>query len=231
MDKPSKETLETLYFKEKKSPEKIGLIYDRNGRTIRGWMYSYGIKLLGPTHLITGKTAPWNKVKSEREQLRLRTVNVGRIPHNKGKGNISFICEVCGTDVSDKPYRRKRTCSKLCRDELNHLLRGTKHWNFNGEGVANHQRQRLWALGREWRTKVLTRDNFICAACPSRKRMVAHHLDGWANHPDKRFDLGNGITLCHDCHWRFHREVSHKNATADSFWDWLRRLKEQPAST
>jgi len=222
MDKPSKKTLERLYFRERKSPEKIGLIYGKHGRTVRDWMYGYGIKLLGPTHLTTGKPAPWNKVKSEREQLRFRTVNIGRIPHNKGKGNISFRCKACGVEVIDKPYRRKLTCSKACRDRMMTEARGENHWNYKDGGIASIQRERMWAKTTEWRKKVLERDGFKCARCSATKRLVAHHLDGWAKHPELRHDPDNGVTLCHDCHWSFHRASSHKAATRAMFERWIR---------
>jgi hypothetical protein len=223
--KASKAELEELYFEQKQSPEKIAQIYKCHPRSVRAWMYQYDIKLLGATHLITGKPAPWNKRPKPPHVLEaLRTACVGRTPHNKGKGNISFSCEVCGTYVTDKPYRRKRTCSKTCKDELSHLQRGTTHWNYTGAEPST-QRRRLWADAREWRTKILTRDGYKCAACESNKRLGAHHIDGWAANAALRFDTNNGATLCHDCHWNFHRQYSHKKANRAMYEDWLKTMK------
>lgn len=226
MTKPSKETLEHLYFKEKKSPEKIGILYARSGRTVRDWMYSYGIELLGATHLITGKPAPWNSGPKPAHVIdAMRKANTGRVPHNKGKGNVSFKCEACGSVVIDKPYRRRRTCSKECRG----ALRGKTHWNYRDGGVAHHQRERMWAECKEWRLAVLRRDRRKCLACSSTKRLVAHHLDGWAKHPELRFDVDNGATMCHDCHWQFHRDTSHRHATKAMFNAWLEGRKRHPS--
>lgn len=52
-----------------------------------------------------------------------------------------------------------------------------------------------------WRKEVWLRDNFTCKiANPDCKgRIEAHHILGWASHPELRFNINNGITLC-----RFH---------------------------
>lgn len=227
----SKEELERWYFAEKKSPEVIAKMFGVHGRTVRGWMEAHGIKRLGATHLVTSRKAPWNaKPRPPHVIEAARRVNTGRPSPSRGKGSVTFSCEACGTLVTDKPYRRKRTCSKSCRDQLNHLLRGEKHWNYNDGGISNTQRQRLWAQCLEWRQIVIKRDG-KCAACGSPRKLRAHHLDSWAKHPEKRFDPTNGITMCHDHHWQFHRETSHKAATKEMFEEWIKRWKLPPSST
>jgi 5-methylcytosine-specific restriction endonuclease McrA len=53
----------------------------------------------------------------------------------------------------------------------------------------------------DWRNAVLARDNFTCTACKRKTEMLhAHHLKGWASHPEWRFDVSNGVTLCEACH-------------------------------
>lgn len=223
----TKSELEQWYLVEKKSPEKIGEMFGRKGRAVRDWMERYGIPRLGPKYLTTGKPAPWNaKPKPSHVIESLRSANIGRAPHNKGKGRSSFNCENCGTVVFDKPYRRKRTCSTECRGKL----RGTSHWNYKDGGVASIQRQRLWSKTTEWRKGVLERDGLKCKRCCTTHRLVAHHLDGWAKHPELRHDPQNGVTLCHDCHWQFHRDTSHKSATKVMFEVWIRTPIQPPCA-
>jgi transposase len=57
---------------------------------------------------------------------------------------------------------------------------------------------------REWREKVLSRDGFRCKKCGSRRDLQAHHIETWENAPKKRFLVGNGITLCLECHSKIH---------------------------
>jgi len=63
---------------------------------------------------------------------------------------------------------------------------------------------------KTWRTSVFERDAFTCQRCGKRGVVLnAHHILHWRTHPDKRFDIDNGITLCEECHKKEHR--SEKN--------------------
>lgn len=57
---------------------------------------------------------------------------------------------------------------------------------------------------KEWRKKVFTRDKYICQECGEKRNLQAHHLIGWAENEEARFDLNNGKTLCIDCHGKIH---------------------------
>jgi hypothetical protein len=56
---------------------------------------------------------------------------------------------------------------------------------------------------RIWKITVIRRDK-RCVICNSLKDRQAHHLDDATNHPDKIFDLDNGICVCKQCHSQFH---------------------------
>ena len=56
---------------------------------------------------------------------------------------------------------------------------------------------------KQFRTDVLRRVKFSCKMCkPSgkKKKMYVHHIRTWASASSLRFYVGNGITLCYDCH-------------------------------
>ncbi len=57
---------------------------------------------------------------------------------------------------------------------------------------------------RDWRKQVWLRDNFTCKiANPDCKgRIEAHHILGWTQYPELRYQINNGITLCHAHHPR-----------------------------
>lgn len=59
---------------------------------------------------------------------------------------------------------------------------------------------------REWRKAVFKRDNYTCQFCGSDRggNFVAHHIEPFADFPESRFDLNNGITLCQSCHELLH---------------------------
>ena len=73
---------------------------------------------------------------------------------------------------------------------------------------------------RKWRRRVFKRDGFACTRCGSRERIQAHHVKRWATHPDLRFEVANGLTLCYDCHQEEHRQMTLSESSAERYWDW-----------
>lgn len=59
---------------------------------------------------------------------------------------------------------------------------------------------------RHWRKAVLERDGYACTRCGSTDRLEAHHLVRWADCPEARVVVENGVTLCCECHKDEHRK-------------------------
>ena len=84
--------------------------------------------------------------------------------------------------------------------------RGEKH-NFHKDGKG-HERdtERRTAMKgveyRLWRESVFERDNFTCQECGKRGSTTLHadHIKRWKDHPELRFAVDNGRTLCAVCH-------------------------------
>lgn len=55
----------------------------------------------------------------------------------------------------------------------------------------------------DWRKKVL--ESGACVFCGSREQLEDHHVIGWAEWPQGRADVKNGLCLCHRCHTEEHR--------------------------
>lgn len=75
----------------------------------------------------------------------------------------------------------------------------TKLKRFN-----NIQKDRRSSAYVTWRKQVWLRDNFKCKiANPDCKgRLEAHHILGFTAYPELRYEINNGITLCHFHHPR-----------------------------
>jgi len=62
---------------------------------------------------------------------------------------------------------------------------------------------------KKWRESVLIRDEYTCQHCGFKPHIldigiVAHHILNYKTYPLYRYDLNNGLTLCHKCHRRQH---------------------------
>jgi hypothetical protein len=69
-----------------------------------------------------------------------------------------------------------------------------------------------------WADHVRRRDHYTCAICGRRGVVVnAHHLNAWANFPDERYDVENGVTLCIFHHEDFHEKYGKGKNTKEQF--------------
>lgn len=62
-------------------------------------------------------------------------------------------------------------------------------------------------LRKIWADEVKKRDKYRCQKpqCQSRNGIMhAHHILNYADYPESRFEVANGITLCERCHTEFH---------------------------
>lgn len=54
---------------------------------------------------------------------------------------------------------------------------------------------------RIWREKVFERDNYTCVFCKKRGgKLNADHIKPFSEYYELRFEIGNGRTLCIECH-------------------------------
>lgn len=59
-----------------------------------------------------------------------------------------------------------------------------------------------------WSRFIKTRDGFRCVNCESCDQIQAHHIFRKVTYPHGSLIMGNGITLCRDCHNKVHAEFN-----------------------
>lgn len=123
-------------------------------------------------------------------------------------------CPDCGGEKADHATR----CSK-CHFAL---MRTDANPNRLPPEQCKTDESKLWRKRleyREWRNSVFSRDGYRCRVCNKNTRNLhPHHLDCFADFPEKRFEVDNGVTLCADHHKQFHSEFGYGNNTANQFF-------------
>lgn len=85
---------------------------------------------------------------------------------------------------------------------------GKTPWNWQGKS-SEEVRIRHSTKYKDWRLAVYTKDGFACVGCGDNKghNLQAHHIMSFADYPDLRFDVSNGVTLCKQCHAKLHPKL------------------------
>lgn len=134
-------------------------------------------------------------------------------------------CKECNKKiyVQKSAVGRKKFCSNSCKAKWEGRKRrgkkifkitGKNHWNWKG-GISD-ERTKLWNSGEytEWRKRIYEKDNYTCQKCGEKTggSLVPHHIDSFADFPELRFKVSNGITFCKNCHTYFHSKYgTHHN--------------------
>lgn len=126
-------------------------------------------------------------------------------------GQVHLKCKLCGKDyLKDKcQAKRSKFCSHSCKAKFLHT--GSKNSNWKGGISKEKDRLKSSEFYKKWRLKVFQRDRFTCKQCEYRSKkskahgdktsdIHAHHIETIEEHPELCLKVGNGITLCINCH-------------------------------
>lgn len=83
-------------------------------------------------------------------------------------------------------------------------FRGKDHWNWipDRSKLKTNRSEMYDTKYKYWMIEVKKRDGWKCKINNKdcKGRLEAHHILNWVNHPKLRYEIGNGITLCHFHH-------------------------------
>jgi hypothetical protein len=84
---------------------------------------------------------------------------------------------------------------------------GSKNPNWKGGVSSEYLKLRATAPYRKWRESIYNRDNYTCQKCNDNSggNLTPHHIKNYAEYPELRLDINNGITFCKKCHREFHK--------------------------
>ena len=131
-----------------------------------------------------------------------------KLPKLSGKNNSRFSrvilkCKQCRKEFEVKNYRKDEAmfCSRECAYKYRDSNLSTEN-----EKIRRNKDYKIW------RELVFERDNWTCQKCLERGfELNAHHIENFSDNKDLRFNIDNGITLCRECHYKFHKIYGFNN--------------------
>ncbi|WP_392397633.1 HNH endonuclease [Paenibacillus tuaregi] len=75
-----------------------------------------------------------------------------------------------------------------------------------------------------WRGDVFLRDSYTCTCCGDARggNLTAHHIFNYSEHPHLRLSVYNGVTMCVDCHKKFHDTFGYTKNNLDQLIEFFR---------
>ena len=145
------------------------------------------------------------------------------------------VCEcICGTIKEVDNWQlitgRTKSCGCLRLENKFHfeVKCGENHWNWQGGKSSERERFMQTTEYKNWRTEVFKRDNYTCQCCGQEGyKLNAHHIKSYSENPELRTDVDNGITLCQNCHKKFHHIYGIKNIGIEEIKKHNKQLKSQ----
>lgn len=157
-----------------------------------------------------GKTFP------ESYRLRLREAHKGKKPSEETRKKMSeahkgVVISQAHREAISAAHKGKvrnpwtpESREKARVATLRRVAEGRHNNYYQDRSLLKKKQERNDPAYFEWRKKVWLRDNFKCKIaneyCDG--RIEAHHILGWSEYPELRYEINNGITLCHAHHPR-----------------------------
>ena len=118
------------------------------------------------------------------------------------------------------------------RIKMSESRRGDKSPNWKGGIEPENKRIRKSVEYRLWREALFARDAWTCQKCGKKGGTLnPHHIKNFAQYPELRFAIDNGITLCKSCHMIFHNTYGQNNNTQEQLSEFLNNEEKKDNDT
>lgn len=159
-------------------------------------------KLLNPTRFWLGKGRPGlnkDRIFSEDHKNKLRQAKLANpCRYWLGKTRKNVHSEEYKRQLSEKMKRSSPFHGKNMSGANN------PRWITDRSQIKIGDRNLHDPLQKGWRKAVKDRDGWTCRIADNNcaGRLEAHHILPWKEFPELRYEINNGITLCHSHHPR-----------------------------
>jgi len=113
------------------------------------------------------------------------------------KNKLPSCCD-CGKTLSSMKSIRCVKCKSI-------FISGKNNWKWIIDRTQiKRQLERNNPNDKQWKYNVYKRDGFKCKIANEdcNGKIEAHHILSWKDYPELRYNINNGITLCHAHHPR-----------------------------
>lgn len=88
------------------------------------------------------------------------------------------------------------------REKISAAMKGKNNHQWKGGVTAHSEMIRNSKIYKLWRKAVYERDGYACVECGDKTggNLQADHIKPFSTHPELRFAIDNGRTLCIACH-------------------------------
>lgn len=154
-----------------------------------------------------GRSGVYPKIQEHRDKIRDTLKRKGiRPPIMFGENNPKYWL---GKKRGPMPKEWRKKISKAHKVSGHRPVPMSKetHWHWKVDRtqiIGRHNRSFHDSTYKQFAHKVRQRDNYKCKIsnqdCGG--RLEVHHILRWKSHPELRYEVNNGITLCHFHHPR-----------------------------
>lgn len=203
--------IKSLYLDQKKTARAIAAMFGVGYKTIIRRLQAAGVEMRppGPEHHKALKDAEW--LRQQYVDLKKSTVTIAQEIGASTRVVATWIHQH-GIEARPRGQNKGKRFGAEMRSKLSAAKKGrfTGSDNPNWRGGLIHPDHRLRSSmkTRNWSKAVRERDGHKCVDCGATGYLHAHHIKSWKKHPELRWELSNGKTLCPPCHtvahgWRF----------------------------
>ncbi len=167
---------------------------------------------------------PWNKGKchSDETKRKISLKNKGKPPptisiEGREKNRLSKI---------GNTWNIGRKHSEVTKRKSSEVRIGNKShfWKGGVSKVNRTERQNIMSSVQYhiWRDAVFKKDDYTCQKTGVRGGYLeAHHMNNYADFPEQRLEVSNGVTLSKKSHLSFHKQYGFKRNTKEQMLEFL----------
>lgn len=165
------------------------------------------------------------RIHTEKEKKRISLALIGRkfSEESKEKMRKNNARYWLGKKASIESRKKMNEAQKRMGNHPPPYIQRGENCHFWKGGITPENKKVRTSLEMKlWRRAVFERDNFICQKYGIKGgRLAVHHINNFADFPELRLAIDNGVTLSERAHIEFHKKYGKKNNTKEQLGEFL----------